>query len=166
MKKTKIKDKASIRGFYRVNVLEDENGRMKVVGDSGWNENTITNSGKVNFFAEAIGAIAGSSQIVAVALGIGTLPASTETSLNGEIAGVGAVRIAVTAATTTYSGSTAVQFAFSLASGNTAMSGNIANIGLFGTTAVTTGTMLAGNTYASSALATNQAVQGTYIIAF
>ena len=166
MRKTKIAEKSGVRGFFRIAISEDENGVTKVVGDSGYKENQITNQGKVNFLAQALGSISGSSYIGYAALGTSTAPASNAVTLPGELSANANLRMAVTPVTTTYSGSSGVQFAFTLASGNTGATGTINNVGLFAISNVTSGQIFAGNTYTTSALASNQAVQGTYIITF
>lgn len=157
MRKTKIAEKSGVRGFFRIAITEDENGVNKVVGDSGYKENQITNQGKVNFLAEALGSISGSSYIGWAALGTGTVVNPASTALPGELTGNASLRMAVTPATTTYSGSSGVQFAFTLTSGNTAGTGTIQNVGLFANSVTSAGTIFAGNTYTTSALASNQA---------
>jgi hypothetical protein len=61
-----------------------------------------------------------------------------------------------------------VQFTATFASSDSFMSAtaNISNIGLFQQSNVTTGTLFAGNTYASSSCATNQNVNATYTVSF
>lgn len=164
--KKKVHEKASLRGFFRIQTVEDINGTPKIVGDSGFVENQITNQGKVNFLAQALGSLSGSSYIAYAALGTGTAPASTATTLPNELGANANLRMAVTPTTTTFSASSGVQFAFTLASGNTGATGTINNVGLFAISNVTSGTIFAGNTYTTSALASNQAVNGTYIITF
>lgn len=164
--KTKIAEKSGVRGFYRIAIVEDENGVNKVVGDSGYKENQITNTGKVNFLAQALGSLSGSSYIAYAALGTSTAPASNATTLPGELSGNASLRMAVTPTTTIYGASSGVQFAFTLASGNTGATGTINNVGLFAISNVTSGQIFAGNTYTTSALASNQAVNGTYIVTF
>lgn len=136
-----------VRGFFRLQLTQDD----KVVGDSGWLPNQVTNDGKRNYLARLIGALSGSSQIGYMALGTGGAPAAADTTLAGEQS----ARTAVTAAT---SGSTAVQFTatFSSAGSFVTATKNLSNIGLFATD--TSGTLFAGNTYASSSCATNQNV--------
>jgi len=148
-------DPIKMRGFYRVNIVDDHLG---IVGDSGWNENQVTNLGFKNM-AGLLGGTAGTLQISHAALGSGGAPASNATSLGGEVE----VRAAVTAAS---SGSTAMQFTATFASANSFVTNtqNISNIGLFGTSSG--GTLFFGNTYASSSCATNQAVNATYTITF
>lgn len=151
-----------IRGFYRVQITEDTEEGPKVVGESGWNENLITNDGFNNFVAKLIGGISGSSQITHMALGTGGAPIATDTTLAGEQS----VRAAVTAATS--STSKAVQFAatFSSAASFVTATKNISNVGLFATSTAGGGTLFAGNTYASSSVATNQNVNATYTLSF
>jgi hypothetical protein len=163
-----MKDKANkIRGIYRLQIKEDVNGVPKVIGDSGWCENQITNAGKYNFFVQAVGALAGSSQISFAAVGTGTVPASTATSLNGEITDAANCRMAVTASAVSAVGITnTLQFTFSLASGIATATHAIANVGLFAVSTTAVGTILAGNTFSSSQLSTNQSLSGTYQIIF
>lgn len=147
------------KGLYRVQI--DEDGT--IVGDTGWKENQITNLGFNLFLVSTLGAIAGSAQVKAMALGTGGYPNATDTILAGEISGSTA-RLTVTAATST--SSKTVQFTGTFQSGNSFLGGssNISNIGLFNTTQG--GTLFAGNTFASSTAATNQNVNCTYQIAF
>jgi hypothetical protein len=159
----KLSDTAGVKGMFRIHITEDKNGDELIVGDSGWKKNTVTNQGFNSFLCAAIGAAAGSSQIAAVALGSGTAPAVTDTLLPGE-----AVTTKRAAATYGSVGSKTAQFTATFASSNSFLtaSQNLSNIGLFCTTTSTTGTIFAGNTYASSAVATNQNVNVTYNIGF
>lgn len=145
-----------IRGFFRVQ-LENPDG--EIVGDTGFCENQITNSGKRYYLAYALGAIAGSLQVSHVALGTGSVPGAADTTLQGEVV----LRTTVTAAS---NGSTSVQFTATFASAGSFVTNtqNISNIGLFNSSS--TGTLFAGNTYASSSCATNQNVNVTYNITF
>lgn len=146
-----------IRGFYRINIV-DEDGT--VAGDSGWLQNLVTNDGFNDYMAKALGAIAGSKQVSHMAVGTGGAPAATDTTLTGEQS----VRAAVTAATS--STSKAVQFTatFNSAASFVTATKNLSNIGLFNSSS--TGTLFAGNTFASSSVATNQSVNATYQINF
>lgn len=156
-------DSVKARGFFRLQIVEDDNGKSKVVGDSGWVKNQITNSGFQNGITSCLGGVAGSSQITYAALGTGTVPGATATSLNGEVTDAANNRLAVTASTIA---SKTVQFAFTLASGAYTTTHSIANVGLFQTSTTNAGTLYAGQTYASSQLQSNQAVNGTYQISF
>lgn len=147
-----------VKGAYRLNITEDG----KVVGDSGWVSNQITNLGFAKFLAGTLGALSGSSQVSYVGLGTGGAPASDATNLSGEVQ----KRKAVTAAS---NGSTSARFTATFGSSDSFVTAtaNISNIGLFAAgTATTSGTLFAGNTYASSSVATNQNVNVTYDINF
>jgi hypothetical protein len=148
-------DSIQVRGFFRVAISEDD----KIVGDSGWRKNVITNEGKRNYLARALGALAGSLQVSHFALGTGGVPATNATTLTGEVQ----KRTSVNAET---SGSSAVQFTATFASAGAFVTAtqNISNIGLFNSSSG--GTLFAGNTYASSSVATNQNVNVTYVISF
>jgi len=173
MKKTKknlsqeapINDSVKLRGFFRIKMGEpDATGKVvKVAGDSGWFPNTIPNLGKDLFLSQLVGKMAGSLQVQYAALGTGGTLNATATALPGELTATN-VRMAVTPSTVNSSGT--LNFAFTLNSGVTNASGNISNVGLFAISNVSSGQPFAGNTYASSALATNQAVNGTYQIQF
>jgi len=144
-----------VRGFFRLQIEDEEFG---IVGDSGWQENQITNLGFLNIVNQLGTSLTGSKHSH-LALGSGGAPASNATTLGGEVE----VRAALTAAS---SGSTALQMTATFASANSFVTNtqNISNIGVFGTN--TGGTLLSGNTYASSSCATNQAVNATYTWTF
>ena len=157
------KDGVSAKGYFRLNITEDKDGVQKVVGDSGWVKNQITNLGFQNYLAALVGAVAGSKQVGYVALGTGGAPAAGDTVLAGEIM----ASTQRTAVTPTTIASKTVQFAATFSSANSFLtaSSNLSNIGLFNTT-TTSDTLFAGNTYTSSAVATNQNVNITYQIRF
>ena len=148
-------DGLRVRGFFRVNIVDEEFG---IVGDSGWQENQITNLGFLNVVNQLGTSLTGSKHSH-LALGSGAAPASNATTLPGEVE----VRAALTAAS---SGSTALQQTATFASAVSFVTNtqNISNIGVFGTSS--SGTLLSGNTYASSSCATNQAVNCTYTWTF
>ena len=144
-----------VRGFFRVQIEDEQDG---IVGDSGWQENVITNLGFLNVVNQLGTSLTGSKHSH-LALGSGGAPATNATTLGGEVE----VRAALTAAS---SGSTALQMTATFASAASFVTNtqNISNIGVFGTS--TGGTLLSGNTYASSSCATNQAVNATYTWTF
>lgn len=153
-----------MRGFFRLNVVEDgPDGKPIVVGDSGWMPNQITNAGYDNFLSRVIGALAGSSLASYAALGTGSVIASNSTALPGELTDAANCRCTLATATT---GSKTVQFTFTLASNIVTASRAISNVGLFAVSTTALGSCFAGNTFASSALATNQAVNGSYALSF
>lgn len=149
-------DHVGVRGFFRVQITgPDEFG---IVGDSGWVENQITNLGFLNIVNQLGTSLTGSKHSH-LALGTGGAPASDATTLAGEVV----VRAALTAAS---SGSTALQQTATFASAASFVTDtkNISNIGVFGTSSG--GTLLGGNTFASSSCATNQSVNATYTWTF
>jgi len=135
----------------------------KVVGDSGWKKNLITNLGYQNYIVGSLGAIAGSSQASYFALGTGGAPVATDTSLAGELGDAAANRFTVTPSAVS---SKTLQLTGSLASNIITATHNISNIGIFAVSTTQAGTIFAGNTYASSQLQTNQQVNVTYQIRF
>lgn len=145
-----------VRGMYRVHITEDG----EIVGDSGWQENQVVNLGFNWYLAGALGSIANSSYVSYAALGSGSQPGAADTGLEGEVE----ARAAVTAATSNTS--KAVRFTATFASSDSFVTDtqNISNIALFRSS--TAGTLFAGNTFASSSCATNQAVNVTYDISF
>jgi hypothetical protein len=154
----------SVKGFFRINIVEDQDGETKVVGDSGWNENLITNFGFQNGLCACLGGVSGSSQLAAVALGTGTAPGATDTTLNGEITDVAGARMTGTNISISTIASRTLQVAATLNSGVYTAAKTIQNVGLFFGTATTSSTLFAGNTYATSQLATNQSVNLSYQI--
>lgn len=157
--KSLARDKVKARGFFRLNVVNPDGS---IAGDTGWINNQIVNTGYQDFLMYLLAGSAGSLRPSHAALGTGTVPASSATTLAGELTETTA-RMALTTGT---SGSKTVQYTFTLNSGVIAAASTIQNVGLFSGSTQAGGTMMAGNTYATSALATNQAVNGTYAIAF
>ena len=151
-----MQDGLKIKGMFRVKITE--NG--KIVGDSGWKQNQITNDGFNDYLCKALGAVSGSKQVSHLALGTGGVPAASATTLSGEVQG----RQSVTAASS--SSSKTIRFTGTFSSSNSFVTAtaNVSNIGLFNSSS--TGTLFAGNTFASSAVATNQNVNSTYDIIF
>ena len=39
------KNSIKLKGFFRLQLTEDAGGKTSIVGDSGWKENTVTNTG-------------------------------------------------------------------------------------------------------------------------
>lgn len=153
------KDGIKARGFFRLQI--NEGGQ--VVGDSGWKENQVVNLGFDQYLCQTLAGMAGSKTISYAALGTGTAPGAADTSLNGELTDAAGCRCAVTPTTIA---SKTVQFAFTLNSNVITAAKTIQNVGLFNTSQTSSGTIFAGNTYTTSALATNQSVNGSYQIRF
>lgn len=164
---SKTTEPMKIKGMFRVQLEED--GR--IVGDSGWKTNQITNLGFNNYLVKSLGTGLGGVPVSHAALGTGGAPAASDTTLAGEVSTNGSgsvVRAALTAATSSGSKTLRNTATFSSANSFITASANISNIGLFGVSGPTTasGTLFAGNTYTSSACATNQNVNVTYDIIF
>ena len=151
-----MQDGLKIKGMFRLKITE--NG--KIIGDSGWKQNQITNDGFNDYLCKALGAVSGSKQVSHLALGTGGVPAASATTLAGEVQ----ARQAVTAASSSSSKTIRFTGTFSSANSFVTASANVSNIGLFNSSS--TGTLFAGNTFASSAVATNQNVNSTYDIIF
>lgn len=155
MKKT-IQEK-NPRGFYRIQITEEGKG---VIGDSQWQENQVTNLGINQYVVNWLLGDTGNGKSVSfMALGTGSVPASNDTTLGGEVVKRAAVSTSVVSSRTAQF---TAQFASSASFVTTTV--NISNIGLFNTSSG--GTLFAGNTYASSSCATNQNVNATYQIRF
>ena len=148
----------NVKGFYRLQIQEaDENGKMKVVADSEWRENTVTNYGFEQAVATQVGGAAGKAP-THLALGTGTAPGATATALEGEIgATTDGTRMSLT---TSVVSSKTLRMTGSLNSNIIGAASTIKNIGVFGHSS--SGTVMSGNTYATSQLATNQTVNATY----
>jgi hypothetical protein len=135
-----------------------------VVGDTGWKENQITNDGFDQYLCRSLAGIGGSKQVAYAMIGTGTQPGATGTSLQGELTDVAGMRCAVTPTTIN---SKTVQFEFTLASNVITTVHTIQNIALINhSSTATAGTIFAGNIYATSQLATNQSINGSYQIRF
>ena len=156
MSAEKLQDGIRLHGFFRVQI--DDDG--KIVGDSGWQKNTVVNLGFNQYLVSALGSLANSSYIGFAALGTGGAPAAADTSLAGEQS----KRAAVTAATSSTSKTLRLTATFASSASFVTATKNISNVGLFASSAA--GTLFAGNTYASSSCATNQAVNITYDLSF
>lgn len=165
MVKEAQKDGMKVAGFFRLNITEDKNGKEVVVGQTPWMKNQVVNDGIRDYLVDAL---LGNSPLGAVshmALGTGGAPASNATSQSGELDHAAGSRQAVT---TSVVSSRTAQFTGAFASANSFVTAavNISNIGLWNTSTTQAGALFAGNTFASSSLATNQNVNATYQIRF
>ncbi len=76
-----------VRGFCRVQagVRDKKSGRLRIVGDSGWIKNTITNDGRNSYIAATVGAVAGSKVVSHLQLASqSTAVDATQQSLSSE----------------------------------------------------------------------------------
>lgn len=151
-----------LRGFFRVHIV-DPDGTL--TGDSGWHKNQIVNLGVNDYLAQLLGGMAGSKKITHAALGTGTAPGATATSLEGELDETSS-RAAITAATSSSSFKLRCTATFDSANSFVSDTVTLQNIGLFNLSNVTSGSLFCGNTYATSTCATNQNVNITYDIDF
>ena len=158
----KVQEGLKIRGFSRVRI-RNQDGSLH--GESPWGKNQIVNLGVAGYLVYSLGSLANSSYLSYAALGEGTEPGATDTSLESEVTGTnaGPNRDAMTMAS---SGSTRLRCTGTFASADSFVTAteSLANIGLFASSSG--GTIFAGNTYGSSTCATNQAVEYTYDITF
>lgn len=153
-----------MRGFFRLNVTAPGDPD-KIVGDSGWIENQVVNLGVNDYLCQLLGNMAGSKQVTHAALGTGTVPGAAATALDGELDSTSS-RAAVTAATSSNSFKARFTATFNSANSFASATVTLRNIGLFHQSNVTQGTLLCGNTYATSTCATNQNVNVTYDVDF
>jgi hypothetical protein len=74
-----------LRGFARLQMGERAGGHLKIVGDSGWLKNTITNEGRNAYIAATVGAVSGSKLVSHLQLATqSTAVDAASTSLVGE----------------------------------------------------------------------------------
>lgn len=157
-------DRIGIRSFYKLQIV---NPNGDIAGEaSGYN--TITNLGFLNL-VNLYGTTLTGSKISHAAIGTGTAPNVTDVTQLGELVTNGSnsvIRAALTAATS--STSKTLHNTATFASGQTTAAATIQNVGLWQTSGPisSSGTMLQGASYTTSALATNQAVNITYDLTF
>jgi len=149
------KDHVKIRGFFRLQIEDKESG--KIVGDTGFKENTVVNLGFQDYICNSIGALAGSKQVSHMAIGTGTAPGVTDTSLQGETGQ------RVTTTNSVISSKT-LQSTAQFAGTDMGSTCTIQNVALANTSSG--GTILCGTTYATSQWASNQNVNATYQLRF
>ena len=148
-------DTLKIKGFVKVQIVDSKTG--KIVSDSGWNKNTVTDLGFKHYITESLGNIAGSSQVGYMVIGTGTAPNATHTTLDGETS------VRMTTLNSVIDSKTlqaTCQF-YGSDMGNTC---TIQNVALVNTSIG--GTILCGTTYATSQWASNQNILSTYQLRF
>lgn len=148
-----------LHGFYRVAIVDPEG---EIVGDSGYNHNLITSCGVTGYLTYNFASSAGSGRIHYAALGSGSLVASNATILPASFDTSLAMTCSKTFITRAASsdGDTARYLATWVSGTSTAL---ISNVGLYSTQ---TGSIFCGGTYASSSVASNQAINLTYDVVF
>jgi hypothetical protein len=151
------KNNFALAGFFRINITD----KGKLVGDSGWMHNVITDYGLDEGIGRVLVGAAGSIRVGYAALGTGTAPATNHTTLDGE--GTGGRDVVTTSVVTSASGAgITARWYGTFASSESRFGDTVAiqNIGLFETN--TGGTVFCGAQYTVSTLATNQDVNYTY----
>lgn len=159
---------SKIKCFSKVHIV-NEDGSLS--GDSGWTgPNMITNLGLQNFLCGAAFVGGTSKQVNWMALGASSaaaMVASDGTTLPNEVSG-STQRVSITSRT--YSARTASDgkgtqyFYATFPAGFVSGAGStLQNVGLYAAS-TTNDTLFCGNTYATSACASNQAVNVTYQI--
>jgi len=158
MKKTEKIQGLSVRGFFRLQLGEGDNGKKVIVGDSGWRKNEVTNLGFQNYICSLIGGLAGSKQVGMIVIGTGGVPNVTDTSLAGETKRQTCGNAVVSSKT--------MRATVAIASGDhPGGTPTIQNIGLIENTA-SGGTLMCGNTYGTSTWNSNQGLSATYELQF
>ena len=148
-------EKIGMRGFYHAQLIDKKTG--KIVGDSGWMKNTVTNTGLNAIAGDSIGA-AGSLQANYLAIGTGTDAINaTATDLGGR------ENVFNTLSPSTIATGTARATASFDGSDNSATL-TIGEIGLFNTDSA--GSFIAGNTFTTSQMTTDQTLNATYELRF
>jgi hypothetical protein len=144
--------------MFRIALGQEKNGETVIVGDSGWQENTIVDLGFQDYICAVVGAVAGSKQISYMGVGTGTAPATNGTSLNGE---TGTRKTTSNSVVSSMTMQATASWASTDHPGGTP---SIANVGLFNTSSG--GTLCCGNTFSSSAWNSNQGLSITYQLRF
>ena len=153
-----------LSGMTRVNIVDPDG---TVVGDSGWNKNVITDVGLSDYIMKKFLSAAGSLTPTYFALGSGNTSLGTAAnSLPGQIAGSHMVTLGANSALTTRATSSDAGTTQYLATFSSNIFAAETTIGIAGLHAASTGSVMCGGTFASSSVATNQAVNCTYQILF
>lgn len=150
-----------IRGFARVQIGErQKDGSNKIVGDSGWGQNTLTTDtagGLTSYIAANIGAVSGSKAPTFLSLATqSTAVNATHDSLAGDLTST-RLRKSLTA-TTVATGT--LRMTTSWSSTNNTAATTIGSIAVYDTSSG--GTMGSGQTFTTSQWASNQDVSATY----
>lgn len=145
----------TVRGFFRAQIVDSKSG--KIVGDSGWIKNKLTNNGLINL-VHLLGGSAASYQVGYAALGTQTAAVNmTQTDIIGRTNSFRAVN-------TTTSGTATLTCTASFASSDLGASCEVGAAGLYKTNSA--GSLIAMNTFATSQWNTNQDFNLTYEIRF
>ena len=160
MNKQVIKpETCGVFGFFRVQIEDGPTG--KIVGDSGWKKNRITNTGMLHYMVQLMIGTTGSSRVTHAALGAGTEAGTADTGLQSE-------HLVRQTVSSEVSGSFTGRFTATFGSvlSFVAATSSIQNIGLFATSTQAGGSIFCGQSYANSEIVSNQNVNVTYEIQF
>lgn len=154
------KKEVKVRGFVNMQILETgKDGKPKIVGESGWKQNTVTNFGLNNALAGATIGASGSKQAkYAVLATQSTTVNATQVSLVGTSAAINTF-----APSTVATGKAKCTVSFHGSDHGNTMT--IGSIGLHSTNSGSTD-MIAGATFSSSQFASDQSVNATYQLEF
>lgn len=145
------KDKGvTLRGFTRVQIVNKDT--RKIVGDTGYLENTITQYGFANCIVASPIKATGSIQILSMLLGSGSTAIATDATKLGASLSKWVSAVAQSSVVETLTARLSQSF-----DGTDAIT--IKEVGLL---SVSNGSLICGNTFNSSALATTQDVNVTY----
>ena len=153
--KKHLTNRVGVRGFYHAQIL-DRAGR--IVGDTGLIENTVTNYGLNNACAGASIKAAGSGQVNYMAIGKGTDAINaTATDLSSRENVFNSVTPSTVATGT-------ARCTASFDGSDNSATLTIGEIGLFQTDSA--GSFVAGNTFTTSQMTTDQTLNATYELRF
>lgn len=167
----KVKDRTpacvvGMHGMFRVNIV-DPDGTVR--GDSGWKKNVLTNIGVNSGILGRFMGLTGSQGPNYFALGSGNASINvTATSIPGQITGaqMSAVTTATSGRTASSDGATA-RYTATFSSNNFGNSTTVGMAGLHFTTSGASSTgLICAATFASSTVATNQAINCSYDVIF
>ena len=163
-KKQTTGEETGLRGFFRIRIGEkDENGKLKIVGESGWDSNQFTSVAGIGGAILQLWAASGGSQLPgSLVLGTQTNAVLTnQTALSGQGGAADAATDYVACAFATTADS---------ASGTFQMSGTFdgsdfaADVAAVGAVSASNGSILAGQTFSggSSSFDTGQTASVSY----
>lgn len=164
--KKPVREQVRVRGFARVQIGEHDphTGKLaKIVGDSGWFENTITTDGKNSYLAAKTGSVTGSKTPGFLFLGTQTNAVnSTQTTLSGDLTAYPAATNGRKAITASTAATGSLQMTASWSSTDNGTATTIGGLGVVDISTTASFSMGAGQTFATSAWATNQNVSASY----
>ena len=160
MKHKRAQTEVRIRGFARMQIGERQlDGSIRLVGDSGWRKNTLTNpdaGGLTAYIAAKVGDVSGSKTPTHLQIATQTAAMNaTQTSLTGETR----VRKALTASTIATG---TLRMTASWSSTDNAAAITIGAIGVYNTSTAGAGTLASGALFTTSQWASNQDLSATY----